>query len=541
MSNKIATYLRGHVTGEVTTRPDIREAMSVDGGILKLKPEVVIFPRTMNDIRKVTRFSWQLAEKGHKLPITVRGAGLSTSGSSLGKGISLVTNAHLNRVFEYDDKQRLVRLQPGATIRELTESLSLHGTGIHALEGAHGFGTVGGAIASALSGPMSDKHGSLKQSIQELEVVLANGDVMQTKRVSKRELNTIKGKQGLEADIYRGIDNLIEDNWDLIDKIHPDDISGYSAIADVKRKDGSFDLTPLFVGSQGTLGIISEMIMKSEFRSLHWAVAALVFESGEVARDCLDAIDATLPAFVEYFDARLFETARRSGRTYSFYEHAAKTIKPEVVVIVGYDDFSSKNRTKKIKKLERSLAKVDGKMTVGQNEAAVDLLAARDVAYYSQRTDKLDGASPDIFGGFSVPSTHFEEFLKGLDELEEKYHVNLPVSGFILPGIYAIHPMFELSKVGDKQRVFKLMEDLEKLTRAHDGALVSEGGEGRLKARFVRANLDEKIIQLYDDIKKVCDPMGVLNPGVKADVSMKELASMFRDVKDPDSVARYGF
>ena len=128
--NKVAIYLRGHISGEVSTRDDVREAMSIDGGVLKQKPEMVIYPRNTNDIRKVARFSWQLAEKGHKLPITVRGAGTDATGAAIGKGIALVTAAHMNTLFEYDAKQKLIRLQPGVTVGTLNQALALHSTSI---------------------------------------------------------------------------------------------------------------------------------------------------------------------------------------------------------------------------------------------------------------------------------------------------------------------------------------------------------------------------------------------------------------------------
>jgi len=111
--SKVAAYLRGHLAGEVSTRTDVREALSTDLGVLKIKPEMVIYPRTTNDIRKVCRFAWQLANKGHVLPVTVRGAGTDTTGAAIGKGVALVTTAHMNKIFEYDAKQKLVRYSLG--------------------------------------------------------------------------------------------------------------------------------------------------------------------------------------------------------------------------------------------------------------------------------------------------------------------------------------------------------------------------------------------------------------------------------------------
>lgn len=539
--NKVAIYLRGHISGEVNTRDDVREAMSIDSGVLKQKPEMVIYPRNTNDIRKVARFSWQLAEKGHKLPITARGAGTDATGAAIGKGISLVTAAHMNTLFEYDAKQKLIRLQPGVTVGALNQALALHSTCIMALVGSHPYGTVGGAIASGVTGPLAGKYKGIEPTIDQLEVVLANGDVLQTRRINKRELNKLKGAQSFAGDIYRGIDRIIEDYADVLDTLRSNDAVGYNTIADVKQKDGSFDLTPLFVGSQGTLGIISEMIMKSEFRSQHTATAALVFSSSNAARDALDDLCRMTPAYVEYFDAELFETAALLGREFAFYKQAKQTIEPASVVIVGFDEFSERARTKHLKKINKLFGNTDGvALTIASVDTADDLASALDVVHYTAFPDHATEVAPQLFSGFHVPTERLEDFVHALDALAKKEHTALPLSGHAYTNIYSVHPAFSLAKVGDKQKIFKLLGELTKIVYDHGGTMIAEGGEGRLKAKFIYAELDEKLIEMYEEIRKVCDPHGTLNPGVKQVGEVRAMAEMLRSQPEAGQHARYG-
>jgi FAD/FMN-containing dehydrogenase len=539
--SKVASYLRGHLSGEVSVREDVLVAMALDGGVLAQKPEMVIYPRNTNDIRKVARFSWQLAEKGHKLPITVRGAGTDATGAAIGRGISLVTTAHMNRIFEYDTKQKLIRLQPGVTLTALEAALGLHGTGIMALAGSYPYGTVGGAIASATTGIMAGKYKTIEASIDQLEVVLANGDVLQTKRLSKRELNRVKGEQTFAGDIYRGIDRIIDDYADVLDQLRSNDATGYNTIADVKQKDGSFDLTPLFVGSQGTLGVIVEMIMRSEFRSTHIATAALVFESGEQARDALDDICKMAPAFVEYFDAALLDRASAAGKDYDFYVAAKESFSPASVVLVGFDDFSERQRAKHIKRLSKMFDKQPGVMCVTAAGDITDMLAdARGIGYYSSSPDHATESAPSLFAGFHVPTERLEEFTKGLAEIAANNHIALPMAGHAYTNIYGIYPMLSLSKVADKQKIFKLLEELTLLVYAHKGTMIAEGGEGRLKTKCVYGQLGERIVRMYTEIRQVCDPHGTLNPGVKQVADVRSMAEMLRGSHDAGQRARYG-
>lgn len=200
----------------------------------------------------MARFSWQLAEKGHALSITASGAGTDVNGSAIGKGIMLVLPGHMRRVYEFDPKQRLIRLQPGASVDSVAQALSLQGQHI-----PHSLGRKvteqcrrgTSRVASSVRLPASMVRSS--NQLTNLEVVLANGDILQTGRVSKRELGKLKGTQGFVGDIYRGIDTILEENADLLDTLRSDDATGYNSVADVKQSDGSFDLTPLFIGSQG--------------------------------------------------------------------------------------------------------------------------------------------------------------------------------------------------------------------------------------------------------------------------------------------------
>lgn len=538
--SKVADYLRGHITGEVTTRKDIRDALSTDTGVLAVKPDIVVYPRTVNDIRKVTRFAWQLAEKGHVLPVTVRGAGSNSTGASIGSGVSVVTTAHMNRIFEYDEKQRLVRLQPGVTLTSLSQALSLHGTAVMPLAGSYGYGTVGGALAEGVSGLFVGKYGKLAASVDKLEVVLANGDLLQTGRISKRELSKKKGLQGLEGDIYRGIDAVLEDYADTINSLQPDDNTGYSTIANVRAKDGSIDLTPLFLGSQGTLGVIAEMIMKSEHHSSHYSVASVVFSKDQEARDVLDALCALKPAFIEYIDARLFENASAKGKVYDFYQAAQKERKAEAVILIGFDDFGVRNRAKHLKRVERIVAKSAASVMTATDEKATDMLAALEVAHYTILPDKLDEAAPNIFGDFYMPAMHFDTFLKDLDKIAEKLHVELPICGHAYTGIYGVYPTLKLSKVSDKQKIFKILDELAKAVLKHGGSMASGGGEGRLKAQVIYSHLDEKTLEMFEAIKKVFDPHSTLNPGVKQSIELRKLATMLRGEHDAGQLARFG-
>lgn len=187
--SKISQYLNEHLLGEVTTNTAVRKQLSTDGSMLSLTPEIVVYPRSTNDIRKVLRFTHQLAGKGHAISVTARGAGTDQTGAAITQGILVTTTAHMDNIFEFDTKQRLVRVQPGTNFGSLQTALKLQGCYIPSFPDSAAYSTIGGAVANNASGRLSGQNGAIDESVTELEVVLANGDVIQTSRLSKKELN----------------------------------------------------------------------------------------------------------------------------------------------------------------------------------------------------------------------------------------------------------------------------------------------------------------------------------------------------------------
>lgn len=516
--NKIAQYLNTHMLGEVLVESNIRKAYSRDGSVLQYTPDMVAYPRTTSDIRKIARFSWQLAEKGHTLPLIARGAGTDTTGAAIGNGMIVATPVHMNRIFEYDNGQKLIRLQPGVSIASLSSALALYGAAIPELRWDHQMATIGGAVASQRSAIAY---------VDQLEVVLANGDVLQTKRLSKRELEKKKGQQTFEGELYRAVDGLIEDNPQLLDELVYDDDrldhTGYAGLEMVKDKHGSFDLTPLFVGSQGTLGIISEMILKPDFVNQNPSAVVVAFSDRAVALDALDIIDSCDPTTAEYIDAKYFDIAAQAGKNYRFYEDATGNLgELAAVVIVTINDFSERVRKKKIKKILAKLKPLEAYAVAEDDMENSDVRALTDVTSWALNPEKQDFSTPPLLDGVYIPTNRFEAFTVQLEALAKKHHVALPLYGRPLDELWYVRPTLRMAAVADKQKLFKLMKDFADIVKAHDGSVFGVSGEGRLGPAL--ESEDDKHQELFRKLKSIFDPHGTLNPGVKQGTTVRELA-----------------
>lgn len=535
--NKIAQYLNEHILGEITGAKAIRTRFSRDGSLLTIQPELVMFPRVTNDIRKAARFSWQLAEKGHILPLTVRGAGSDTTGAAIGKGLIINTTAHLDSIIHIalKDKDHFVHVQPGVTFKALNDALNWHGLSVPTYPATASYSTIGGAVANNSGGQLSGKAGLTGDWVKRLEVVLANGDLIETSRLNKREVSKKIGLQTFEGEIYRKIDGLIEDNQALInEQLSGDgrDNTGYARIAQVKNRDGSFDLTPLFIGSQGTLGIISEVVLRTDYVSKDQTALAAVVASSELARDVADALRKFDPASLETFDGALFDQAIATGKTFPFFSSKDSGGTMGAVVYAQFNDFNDHARAHKLKKALKLLSKYDAAVVSSEDHSNEELQAIREVSSSVYVGDNDKHAYPPLLDGAQVPANHQEDFARAVGELADKHHVSLPLNIRVLDGVIFTRPALELDRLSDKQKIFKLISEYSQLVEKHGGVFLADGSEGRLKANAAYALIDENVERLFEDIRAIFDPFGTLNPGVKQTSDLRDLVRALRPSYD---------
>ena len=258
---KITKYLNQLTVGNVFDSPEIIEKYSVDQSALKIKPKFVAFPESTDDVRKLLRFFNQLATKDIKVAVTVRGTGLGEGGAALTNGV-VISTEKLNRLLEIDSRERLVRVQAGITLRELNTALSVSGLTIP-IDGCDER-TIGGLISENNKGQCSKKYGGLYAYVERIEAVLTNGECLQTERLKKYTLAKRAAEKSMEGEIYRKVIKLTKENTELIEKISQDnkDQSGYPMLVQAPRRE-TMDLMPVFFGAEGTLGIISEVILRA--------------------------------------------------------------------------------------------------------------------------------------------------------------------------------------------------------------------------------------------------------------------------------------
>ncbi len=527
--SRVAHYLQEHLLGEVTASPEVRRYFSQDASILQLAPELVVYPRNESDVRKTASFSWQLAERGRIMPITARGGGSNTSGAALGYGILLVFTAHMNKILELNPRKQLVTLEPGVTFDKLEQTLYTHGLFLPPYPAALHDATLGGGLASNVMGEKSIKYGTIGNYVRQLRVVLANGETIETGPLNKRELNRKLGLATLEGEIYRALDKLLEENHDLIEegkkRIKAQrNTAGYNLFG--IKKGHSFDLTPLFVGSQGTLGIITEATLSlAAYNPLTQLALVSLEELGQLS-EVLPKLLELKPSVFDMMNHAAVEQISRLNPS----QLAGALIHPNAAVhlFLEFDDSKEGAQKKALKQLQKIVNSVGGVYQVGQTlEEQEKIWKVRHSVSTILSHSPGPAKSLPIVEDVSLPTEQLVDFLSQSAQIYAQNGLAAAAWGQAGDGVISIQPVLDLAQTGDRQKLFKITDSLYSLAIQMGGSTSGSSGDGRIRAPYNELLYGEELHNLMLQVKKIFDPHGTLNPGVKT-ASPQDIKNLLR-------------
>lgn len=524
---KTVKELGNLLVGEVSDDKQNREYFSTDGSIFTIEPGIVIYPKSERDIVLAVKYLEERAKEGEVIGITARGKGTDQGGAALGSGAMLVFPAHMKNLVDIDKKT--VTVKPGMIYAHLQGILHSHGQFMPPYPASIDFCTIGGAIANNSAGEKTIKYGSTRDYVESLRVVLSNGDVIETGRLSKRDLAKKKMQDDFEGHIYRAIDNLIEHNKQLIISAEPrvsKNVAGYD-LWDIKEKNGSFDLSQLIVGSQGTLGIVSEITLRHEPWNQHTILLVGFFDSITKAANAVEAIMPLGPSSLELVDYHLLSYLKKNKPEQ--IEGLVPEKLPEIALLVEFDNHKERVRQKKAKQVAKIFKKFtyDSRYATDHEEQDALWKIRRGAAAVIWMNSGPKKALPIIEDGV-VPIEKMPEFLNSVYGLCKKYKLEIAVWGHAGNANFHLQPFMNLSSAKDRGRIFDLADEFYKMVIKIGGSTCGEHNDGIMRAPYLRRLYGSEMYHLFEEVKQIFDPMGILNPNVKIGVTEEYAATKMR-------------
>lgn len=496
---------------------EAREYFATDASPLSIMPKIVVYPRHEDDIRKVLSWCEQFATKGVKMPVTVRGGGTDLTGASIGPGVILVLNSHLNNLLEFEGRRGLFRLQAGCDLGQWHQFLASQYRFFPPTKGAALGATIGGAIANNSGSHYSEKYGPTSRYVRRLRVVLGNGEAIVAERLTRRQTLRKLNQSDLEGEIYRQLIQLWPRYDEQISHLPDNYHIGYD-LRGVRSADGGYNLVPLFVGSQGTLGVVTEAeIATRPFNPVPLAalltcpnfkdLVALVFE-----------IKKQHPAAIEMFDRGTLKTVSKLAPSF-LDNYDLNLSKTAAVLLVEFDDHSYRRAWRKLKRVTKKARYYGVDCRVMSSFAQQQQVERLRQSTSFILTDVSTSGSRPVMGfeDVQLPLEQFEDFYRQAGELFRKSRLNFAAWGNIGQGQLRLVPRINLDDMAGRRRYLKLLESYLKLARQHGGQSNTFHNDGRLRGPYLKQELDSDLYDIQMEIKKIFDPNKLLNAGVKFD------------------------
>jgi len=432
--------------------PEDLATYSYDAFWSEFKPDAVIIPGSTDEISNIM----EVANR-ERINIIPRGAGTNICGGSVAREGGVIMAFHrLNQILEIDAESMCAVVQPGVVNADLQKEVARFGLMYPPDPASMFVSTMGGNVALNAGGPRGVKYGVTRDYLLGLEVVLPSGDVIRT------------GGKTLK------------------------NVTGY-------------DLTRLMCGSEGTLGIITEITVRLVPRAPAKATLQAIFSDLDDAATTVSAIigSGIVPTTLELIDRVVLDVIRHYGGA-QFYEDAEALL----LIEVDGEEALVEGQGKRIEKF----CKEKGAVVVeraGTPEEAEKLWQARRSAFGAVATLRPNCVVEDA----TVPVKRLAEIIRKIVELADKYRLKIGVLAHAGDG--NLHPLI-MTDLRDKEemaRVDKALEEMYEATIAMGGTLSGEHGVGIAKDRFMAMEFSQSAIELMRRIKRAFDPNNILNPG----------------------------
>lgn len=489
--------LKAELEGEVYFDPMTRQVYSVDASIFEITPLGVAIPKNQADLTKIVK----LAAK-NQIPITVRGAATGITGGCLGIGLVVDLSKSISRILEINIEKGYAVCEPGVVQDVLNDQLSPFNYRLGPDTSTGNRATLGGMLANNAAGSRSLRYGKMVDHIEAVELLLTNSERIHFHAITEEEWKQKCQLPTTEGQIYKTIWEIREKYREDIKKHFPAiprRVSGYNL--DELIKSPGVNVAKLIAGSEGTLGIVTQMTLKIVPKINIAGLCLLHFDN---LLDALREIPHLLtynPIALELIDDQIIELGRASPSLRGQLEWLQGH--PKALVIVELDD------EKSLHDIKQGYAQT---VITDQNEmtkvwklrkAGLGILLSK--RSWSRAIAFLEDISVDPYQ--LVP------FMEKFSAYLQSHGKEAGIYGHMGSGCLHIRPYINLREVDEVQLMHQMMLDVSSLLLEHNGALSGEHGDGFIRSWLNPMMFGENVMQAFNELKHAFDPHNLMNPG----------------------------
>ncbi|MDR3519801.1 MAG: FAD-binding oxidoreductase [Candidatus Pacebacteria bacterium] len=590
MQNEIKNQIQKIFKGEVDDSEETLVKYSHDASLLEVRPKFVLFPKDAEDVKNLVKWVGENKEKyldpangGASLSITARCAGTDMSGGAIGESLIIDFTRYMNKLIKPPQKDSddgrfrpqggvmsknisgevySITVQPGMFYRDFEKITLAKGLILPCFTASKSLNAMGGMFGNNSAGERTLKYGKTEDYVMEAKVVFADGNEYVVKALSKDELDKKMAQGDFEGNVYKNIFDLITKNEEEIKNAKPNvhkNSAGYY-IWNVMKKDQNknpknfsgllhpsggtfpvqnssdfyFDLNKLLVGSQGTLGIATEITYKVIPENKHSKLVVIFMNSMEPLGRLVDEILTTNPETLETYDDKTMKLAvkffpdflKNKGFVgmikfmWSFLPELFMMITggfPKLIVLAEFSDNDEKVVDERCVALAEKLKdfKLKVHITRSETEAAKYWDIRRESFALLRKHVKGMRTAPFI-DDIIVRPEFLPKFLPEINAILAKYPTLVyTIAGHAGDGNFHIIPLMDFKRPDTADVILEAGEKVYSLVMSYHGSITAEHNDGLIRTPYLRKMYGDEIIGIFTEIKKIFDAKGIFNPGKK--------------------------
>ncbi len=525
-TSALGPRLRRELRGEVWFDRFTRGRYSTDASFYQITPLGVVVPRTAADVQRVLAIAAEL-----RVPLVPRGGGTSQGGQAIGEGLVVDTSKYLTGIRDFDPEAGTVRVEPGVILDRLNAFLRPHGLWFPVDPATAAQATIGGMAGNNSAGARSLRYGLMADNVRTIRAALVGGGEYRFAELPERLAEATRAGFSPEyLALARALRTIYLNEADELARRSPKVMRHVAGYGLQRVGPPDYNLARLLVGSEGTLAFFTEIELALQPLPAATVLGVCHFPTLRHAMDAVPHIVQLGPSAVELVDRTLLGLARENA---AFEGAVARFVRgtPDALLLVEFSGSDAATLEHDLTRLEDLMGELGvPKSVVRAVEPAFqrEVWSVRKQGLNIVMSMKGDTKPVSFIEDCAVPLEHLGEYTERLSDVFQRHGTSGTWYAHASVGCLHIRPSLNLKDTGDVKKMRAIAEEAHALVREFKGSHSGEHGDGIVRSEFLEPMLGARLVHAFEQIKRVFDPAGLLNPGKIVRPPRMDDRSLFR-------------